>query len=218
MMKDLKYSLKMIRYGAQVKLNVSSMIIFGILAIIIEVVSHGTQFLGAFYIAMITMYPMQLLISTNLSSMVHSSKMAKKLQTSLPSKLSFAGYTVAYAVIGIMRTIEWFLFPEDRAGIANGMIILAVLIYIMIVYTGAVYKHFGLSLVLFIVAFLVAYMPMMKFLMYENQIIAPLWMGILFGYLAMCVAVLLQYGLLCLLYKHPLSKHAFGALMKKYIQ
>lgn len=62
MMKDLKYSLKMIRYGAQVKLNVSSMIIFGILAIIIEVVSHGTQFLGAFYIAMITMYPMQLLI------------------------------------------------------------------------------------------------------------------------------------------------------------
>lgn len=215
MIKDLKLGLKLIKYGAQFKLNIISAAFLFVLAIIFELMSHGTTFIGAFYFLLVGVFPMQLIFSTDVSTMVQTSRMKRKIQITLPILFNSIIMGASVIFVGIVRYVEIMMYPEDEAMIVNGLILVGATSFCFLAYMGAAFKHFAISMIGFIVCYFAIYFPLFFVTMYMDRPIVPYPLALLICILCIAAGLGIQYVLLRLFYKHEMSKHAFGAQIRK---
>lgn len=77
MIGDFKKSVQLMRYGFQAKLQVVSMVVFLVVGIVMELVTKGTYWLGAYFIIIAPIYFSQLLYGLGMSGIVASSPYKK---------------------------------------------------------------------------------------------------------------------------------------------
>lgn len=217
MIEKIKMSWKMLRYSFGLKMNVGCMILFIVLGIIMEIVTQGELFLGAFFIFLVSMWPVQMIYSISMSNEVATSPYKKSMQTSMPAIVSAFSGAGAMVLVVILKVIEYVNYPESRGGIVNGLLVICIYALVIAVYTGLAYKFFVASLILFFVVYMGTYVFLAKILDVTQPAFMPFPVAIVLCFVTVIVGALIQYGVSTLVYKYPLSKRAQGALMKKYL-
>ena len=105
MIKNLKTGFKLLKYSYKCKMNLILLALFTVVGLVMEISSHGTNMLGGFYFMLSGMYAYQMIVSMDISGMVQSSAMKKRLQINLPVFVSTVLYIILYTVLVIERVI-----------------------------------------------------------------------------------------------------------------
>ena len=218
MIQDLKTGFKLAQYGAQFKQTMFSVVLVFVLGIAFEVMSHGTSYVGCFYILLLSVFPMQLVFSTDVSTMIQTTKMKRKIQITIPLTMNFILMTIAYIVIAVIRVVELKMFPEDSGIMINNLLLIGVTAVIFLAYMGACFKYFLVSMILFIITFMVSYLPLFVIFTVKETAVFSLPVTLLIGYICILIGLAFQYLFLRLFYKKEMSKYAFGAQIRKLMQ
>ena len=112
MIKNLKTGFKLLKYSYKCKMNLILLAFFTVIALVSEISSHGTNMLGGFYFTMSGMFAYQMIVSMDISGMVQSSAMKKRLQISMPVFVSTVIYIILYTVLVIERIILVHVNPQ----------------------------------------------------------------------------------------------------------
>lgn len=164
-MKDLKFALKMIGYGMNLKVNIIGSAVFfaiGISCIFTFPFVNGTglsSFCG-FYMTMGGMYVGQSLMTSSVSTLVRSSPYRKKLQTTILAKMTLTVTLLLEILCFLICGLSVIIFSDRYADpqLMNQMVI-AVLATGVIggfyqLYIGCSYKKFLISYILMLVIML----------------------------------------------------------------
>lgn len=84
MLKDIKLGFKLLRYGYKLKLNVIMFVFFAVIGIASDIMSKGTSIIGGVYFMMCGMFTFQLIMSMDVSELIQSTSLKKKLQIYIP--------------------------------------------------------------------------------------------------------------------------------------
>ncbi len=234
MIGQCKYAFRMLRYAFGIKGNSVAAIIMMAAGLFLEVVSHGTSFLGSFFLVVLSMFPVQFLYSISLSDHAASSPYRKRLQTSMPALMNLTLNIGIFTLIIIIRAVEIALFPEDAKLIIGSLLMLSIAELIITVYTGIVFKYYILATII-LVAFFTIFGAIGGWNMAAQDEMFGFYsvfaaMGYIFmGKTSFAGAVVISYVLLfagagfqylvsLAIYRKPLSKRAQGAAMKRYLK
>ena len=83
-LKDIKLGFKVLRYGYKLKLNVIMLVFFAVFGIASDIMSKGTTIVGGIYFMMSGMFTFQLIMSMDVSELIQSTSLKKKLQIYIP--------------------------------------------------------------------------------------------------------------------------------------
>ena len=142
MIGQCKYAFQMLRYAFGIKGNSVAAVIMVIAGLALEFISHGTNFLGSFFVVVLSMFPVQFLYSISLSDHVASSPYRKRLQTSMPTLMNLTLNIGIFTLLNIIKAVEIYLFPEDAELIIGSLIMLSIAELILAIYTGIVFKYY----------------------------------------------------------------------------
>lgn len=221
MINKIKTGIMLCRYGFSFKSNVAGALIFMILGIVMQGFQGNTMsFLGSVYIVLSVVFMYQLICSVSISTMVQTSGYKKQLQTLIPTMTCVPFMMIMYTVSVVMYL---FMKTGNEQYAVENLLMTAIFVFIMQVYTGVAYKYFVVSMCVMMVtiyAFMFNSDRIMEKLM---SILSSLSLNsfgavIVIGYVAIVVGGVLEYLLSCLFYKKPLSKMAFGAALKRAAQ
>lgn len=221
MINKIKTGIMLCRYGLSFKSNVAGALIFMVLGIVMQInMINGMSFWGSVYIVLSAVFMYQLICSVTISTMIQTSGYKKPLQTLIPTITSVPFMMLMYTVCVIM----YFFMKSGNGEFAiKNLLLTAIFVFFMEVYTGTAYKYFVVSMCVMMVtiyAFMFNSDRIMEKLM---SILSSLSLNsfgavIVIGYVAIVVGGVLEYLLSCLFYKKPLSKMAFGAALKRAAQ
>ena len=222
MIENIKFAFALQKFGFQRKLQLGGMAIFYLIGIVIELATHGTFWLGAFFMMLAPMYMVQVIYSMCMSTLVTASPYGKRIQTSIVSCGDLILSLVTMTIIVIIKAVEVVLYPQQKNALISVFVILSVMMMFVHVYTALVYKFYALSLVLL----LVIVWPISFYMGYSvsaSDFSLPTlpvsFVGaVLIAYASTLLGVGLQYVLTKLIYRAPLSKYAQGAAMRKYLK
>lgn len=214
MLKKIKLGLSLVKYGFRPGTNLTMCILFIIIGLVVEVASKGTNIIGGFYVLLTGMFVYQMIISMDLSCFVQTTKMKKALQTTVPVVTGTLLYLVIYTLLVIEKAILIKAYPENVNNLLGSSVLLIVLLFGAMVYTGFCYKYFVGGTIFYVIYVMVS-MPTVEVLVGRN-IITPTFLGIvIFGYAAILLGGVVEYLLSCALYKKDISKFAFRGIFGK---
>ena len=104
MLSELKNAYKLVQYGLSLKKQLGFAALFAGIGIVLEIVTQGRQSTGAFYIVLSGLFIYQLIISSDVSTLVQSSPYKKKIQCFYPI-ISVVPWT--YITFTIIVVIHW---------------------------------------------------------------------------------------------------------------
>ena len=224
----------MLRYAFGIKGNSVAAVILVIAGLVLEFISHGTNFLGSFFVVVLSMFPVQFLYSISLSNHVASSPYRKRLQTSMPALMNLTLNIGIFTLLNIIKAVEIYLFPEDAELIIGSLIMLSIAELILAIYTGIVFKYYILATIILVVFFSI-FGGMGGWIMaFQEQVysfysvftaMGYIFMGklpfvgaVVTSYILLFVGAGFQYLVSLAIYRKPLSKRAQGAAMKRYLK
>lgn len=234
MMGQCKYAFQMLRYAFGIKGNSVAAVILVIVGLVLEFISHGTNFLGSFFVVVLSMFPVQFLYSISLSNHVASSPYRKRLQTSMPALMNLTLNIGIFTLLNIIKAVEIYLFPEDAELIIGSLIMLSIAELILAIYTGIVFKYYILATIILVVFFSI-FGGMGGWIMaFQEQVysfysvftaMGYIFMGklpfvgaVVTSYVLLFVGAGFQYLVSLAIYRKPLSKRAQGAAMRRYLK
>ncbi|MCI9337085.1 MAG: hypothetical protein HFH93_06005 [Lachnospiraceae bacterium] len=147
MMNDWKLGIKMMRYGYGIKTNCivgGITVVLGIGAAVLGGIS-GNMFPADYMMLVVGMLPVQVLFSLNITGMVQASPGKKRLQTRIPALINFSVMTVVYLAEILISGIILLIQPQSREGMGKNLLLMAVLMAAIMLYTGVAYKYFIIS-------------------------------------------------------------------------
>ena len=216
MFKELKNAYKIIQYGLSVKKQLGFAIMFAAIGIALELVTKGTQPVGAFYIVLSGLFIYQMIISSGVSTLIQSSPYKKKIQCTYPLLAVIPWTYITFTIIVIIHGIfAKGTDPETGSQYGANILLIGFLLFITMAYFGICYKYFILSTVL--MCFSITF-PMTAINIISHKHIA------LFSNYAACAAIayvlltlgsILSWVLTRLLYKKDLSRLAFRGVLGK---
>lgn len=209
MLKDIKLGFKLLKYGYKLKLNVIMLVFFAIFGIASEIFSKGTSIIGGVYFMMSGMFTFQLIMSMDISELIQSTSLKKKLQIYIPVLASTVINLILFTIFVVERVVLIQMGVADKTQIIYTLFMLDVILLITYLYTSICYKYFVLGFILFMVMFMAAFMGF-------ADTIAALGLPViaLFGYIAIFVGGALEILIGELLYKKPLSEFAFRGFFR----
>lgn len=231
--KDIITSVRLIRYGMNVKQCLGAMLLFIVIGIAFEIMNMlgmeeyrnmvGIDF-GALLLYSAAMYPTQILMSLDLSGMVQASPYEKGIQTSVMSFVSLCGNLAALAIVLLVRGLGAWIVPQRAAMIWYDLPVIGLMGLGLSIMGVFLYKFYILSLIVLAVVFggagswiaVAGYMGMGTGMNILGRMPLP-------ASIAFCAAMILlgngiQYLIARMIYKRPYSKGAFGnAVGKKFI-
>ena len=229
MIKQCKLAFRLLRYAFGLKSNIIAGVCMGIVGLVLEILTHGTNFLGSFFLIVLVMYPIQFLYSMSMSNEVVSSPYRKQLQTSMPTYMSLLLSVALFTVLIVIKMVESALYPEDAGLIMGVLLMIAFMQMLLNAYTAIVYKLFiAATIILFVliygVCFTIGFNAGIEntnvfnyvLFVFPDEILSP-FVAIPLTYLMLVIGAVLQYLLSLAIYKRPLSKRAQGAAMKRYL-
>ena len=221
MFEQVKYGLKLVKYGLAFKMQIAFSVIFLLFGVFVEFAGRGRNMLGGFYIVLSAMFIIQLIISLDLSTMVQTSPYKKKLQTSIPILACTPIMLFAYTVVVLIRLYYIYLDPaisgdtENRAAVKAGLAAIILLLFFVSAYMGICFKYFLVSLIgLMMVVFPISFIFNVPRI-FEAIDKIPTAAIVAVGYILIIAGQCISYLLTRLTYKKDLSRYAFGAAMKR---
>ena len=200
MLKDIKLGFKLLRYGYKLKLNVIMLVFFAVFGIASDIMSKGTTIIGGVYFMMSGMFTFQLIMSMDVSELIQSTSLKKKLQIYIPVMSS----TVINLVIFTFLVVERVILIQY--GVADK--------------TQLIYTLFTID-VLGIIVFMVLFMGV--FTVFSGAAFVPVSNAVfklglpvvaLLGYIAILAGGAFEILIGELLYKKPLSEFAFRGFFR----
>lgn len=205
------------KYGYRIKMNVIFMLVILVIGIIVEITSEGTSFLGGFYLMMTGMFAYQLIMSMDISEMVQTSAMKRRLQVELPVVASTVVYLAAYTFLLVERVILIYQNPQGKEEALYTLFTIVLMMVTIYIFTAICYKYFVAGFILFLILFIGV--DTGAVILWNNGIGAWLcqiglgWLAVL-GYAVVLLGGGIEYLLGSLLYRKPLSEFAFRGIFK----
>ncbi|WP_455721983.1 hypothetical protein [Agathobacter sp.] len=214
MLKDIKLGFKLLKYSYKLKLNAGMLILFLIIGAVVEVMTKGTSIIGGVYFMLCGMFAYQLVMSMDVSQMIQSTAMKKKIQIYIPSMVSFIIYMVIYTFLVVERVILIQNHVADAKELAFTLFSIDIVMVSVFLFTSICYKYFILGFIVFLVIFMGSYTVLMM-----SGVIAvlqelPFGVIVIMGYAIIILGTAFLIGMGNLLYKKPLSEFAFRGLFR----
>lgn len=217
MIEKIKYIYEFQKYGFQRKTQLVSMLIMYVIGLVMEVVSHGTYWLGMFFMMMSPLFVTQTLYSICMSGLVAASPRGKQIQTSLACLGDLVTTLVSMSILVVLKIVEVKVYPDHARVVLSAFVILCLIMIILHLYTALVYKYYALSIICPI-SYVMGYQSVGESSFVLSFVPASPGLVILFAYASALVGVGLEYLIAKLVYRAPLSKYAQGAAMRKYLK
>ena len=145
MIEKIKYIYELQKYGFQRKTQLVSMLIMYVIGLVMEVVSHGTYWLGMFFMMMTPLFVTQTLYSTCMSGLVAASPRGKQIQTSLACLGDLVTTLVSMSILVVLKIVEVKVYPDHARVILSAFVILCLIMIIVHLYTALVYKYYAID-------------------------------------------------------------------------
>lgn len=219
MMREFKISLKLLRYSYGTKTNIGMAVLFLVCGIVMTFIpeEYGSMWLSSYMITVVAMMPIQMHYSISASNMVAASPMRKILQTNAATMLNVFFFFAAYLITLLLKLVQSANHIRSTEDIKMELLLDAVLIIFIMVYTGIAYKLFFVATVTFVIAMIAVSGLAAVLQAYDETVPIPIWAAVLSGFAAIAVGGGLQYGFSLLLNKFPLSKSAQMAGLRKQL-
>jgi hypothetical protein len=225
-MKTWLTGLKLSRYGIQFKLQTGLVLFFLACGLLVEIASRGTNALGGFYLVMSGLFIVQMILSAGQSSVVQTSPFRKKLETMVPAVCGMIFCLLGYTVCVLLQA--YFNYSESDAVVSTmevgstkvscgaALLLVIMMLFFLEIYMGLAYKFFLLGMIAVMLA-LCTIMTANNCADFAERLAQKLGFGgvVAVGYAMILLGTLIEYALLCLLYKRPYSKYAFGSAMRR---
>lgn len=218
MMESIKMAVKLFRYGWAVKTNVLMALVFFLFGIVLALFSGETRgVMSSYMLLAVAGFPSQVVGSLNVANMVQASPWKRRMQTSVLALTNGICTLIMYLLILGIKAVQIYVNPDAVADIVFELLMIAVLLLIVMLYYGASFKMMYPATVLFLIIFIVVFSGgQMSYFMGAFAGV-PLWVAVCSGFGAILAGTVLEYGLMRLLYKRPLSKAAQNARLRKYM-
>lgn len=224
MISNLKLGFKIMKYGHAAKLSIIgaiAMAVFGLVFCAISIMAD-VSFPGGYFLMFATLLLMQLSSTVNAANLVQTSPMKKKLQTSVPALLSTLMMLAAYLFNVVVAAVMTCANPEALEPFCTQMMITAVLMGVVMLYYGAVFKYFVASTMFF---FIVIYPCLMSGmggeLLWGIVPFTGTWGNFVLAAVTGLAIILVcgagQYLISLAVYKAPISKRALGARLRSQL-
>ena len=212
MIKDIKMSFKILKYGINVKVSVIFAVIFFVLSFFLDMV--GSTLISSMYIPIVSMYFGQIAHSFVQSTMVQSSPYKKSLQTKIPVLAMGVVLLVYNTLIVLWRYVLLSVNPERELEFIMGSILGGITIVGIMLYFAFAMKFFYPATVCFFLAFYsLSFGTGYRVLAGADTThfwgIESMPMAILFSYLCIFIGCGINYGASVLLYKKDYSQQNF---------
>ena len=103
MIKQIKMSIKLLRYTFGMKMCIGLGVVFLLCGVAMSLMPEELGLSGSFFLIATAMWATQLFYSLSVSSLVQSSPYKKAAQTSMPAIISFLSFLGSYAVILLLK-------------------------------------------------------------------------------------------------------------------
>lgn len=217
MIDDFKLGMKMLRYGDHMILQMVGTVICWLGGLILNVWVKGIGMMGisvgSVFMTVAVMFPVQILYSLSVSNLVQSSPAKRRMQTSVPTAVSFVGMMVNYLVCVGIDLIFMALHPEKAGALCSEMWASAIFSVFTMLVLAVTYKYFLASVLLGIVVYFYV-----RYTFETELVISAFGSGAAAaaaGFVLILLGGLGQYGLSLLCYKAPMSKYAQSANLRK---
>lgn len=227
MINNLKLGVRVLRYGYGIGMSLiqgALFLLMGGLFFVMDVTSFGSAFqrgfFGNFMFMCIGMLPAQVLYSLSAVSMVQASPMKKKLQTAVPTAITWVSMTFLYLVTALMRGIVVLMQPERLSEVCIELVALGVIIAFLMLYTGVAYKYFLAITIFFALSFWLiffyrSWMISWWNLFGTNENTFSFVLAVVTGLTCIAAGGIGEYLLSLLVYRAPMSKMAQMAPLRK---
>ena len=229
MTNDIKLGFKLLRYAHGIKGNVACAVILALFGVIIMVldlvitVSSGEYSgIGAsagFLLIVSGMFPTQMLFSLNMTGLVLSAPVHKKMQTKIPALCSFVCMAAIFSFIILFKAVMIAIYPKTIQGVCNELIMIALLGAVVMGYMAIAYKKFWLGTILFFVVygfFMVSDKKILNLNIFSPGV-GSFLLACVLGIAILALAAVFSYGVSVLLYKLPVSKMSQPVALRKYM-
>jgi hypothetical protein len=214
MIKELLNAYKIVKYGLRPRKQLMFALFFAAIGIVLEIVSKGRNLVGAFYIILTGLFIHQLIISSDMSTLVQSSPYKKKIQCVYPIISVTPWIYLSITILVIINAISARESAEAYDAMCRMTMQLAMLVFTTVIYFAFSYKYFVLStIVLFAVA---CFLP--SIFAWDNPIsmmFTDYGVCVLTLYLSATVGIMISWFASRLVYKKEFSRIAFMGLIKK---
>lgn len=206
MLKDIKLGFKLLRYGYKLKLNVIMLVFLTVIGIASDIMSKGTTIIGGIYFMMSGMFTFQLIMSMDVSELIQSTSLKKKLQIYIPVMSST-----------VINLVIFTFLVADKTQLIYTLFTIDVVLLIVYLYTSICYKYYVLGFIAFMVLFMGVFTVLSgaAFVPVSNAVFKlGLPVVALLGYIAIFAGGALEILIGELLYKKPLSEFAFRGFFR----
>lgn len=214
MLKDIKLGFKLLKYSYKLKMNAGMLILFLAIGVASEVMTKGTSIIGGVYFMLCGMFAYQMVMSMDVSQMIQSTSMKKKLQIYIPAMVSFIIYMVVYTFIVVERIILIQNHVADAGELSYTLFSIDIVMISVFLFTSICYKYFILGFIVFMAIFMSSYTALMVSGVMAVMEKLPFAANVVIGYAIIILGTAFLIGMGRLLYKKPLSEFAFRGLFR----
>lgn len=217
MLKDIKLGFKLLKYSYKLKLNLGMLILFIMIGIVVEIMSKGTSIIGGVYFMLAGLFTYQMIMSMDVSEMVQSTAMKKKIQIHMPVITSTLIYTVMFTFFVFERIILIHNNVADVKQLIYTLFTIDLTMLTVYLFTGICYKYFIVGMLVFMVAFMaVFYGTQTGYYKGFDEIVYSWGLAAvaILGYVIIIAGAAFEVFMGNLLYKKPLSEFAFRGFFR----
>ena len=217
MLKDVKLGFQLLKYSYRLNSNIMISGAILLIGVLVEILSKGTSLIGGVYFMLAGMFVYQLILSMDISQMIQSTGMKKRLQLTIPVIVSTLVYMGIYTFLVIERAVLIHLGVADRDVLMYTLFNIIAVIFTMFLFTSICYKYYVAGLIVFLATFLVSFSGLQMgsgsdfaaFICNMNY-----GVFVILGYAVILFGAALEYFIGKLLYRKPLSEFAFRGMFR----
>lgn len=214
MLKEIKLGFKLIKYSYKLKMNIGMLILFLAIGVFSEVMTKGTSLIGGVYLMIGGMFAYQMVMSMDVSLMIQSTAMKKKLQIYIPAMVSFIIYVAIFTFLVIEKVILMQNYAAETFEFVNTLLWIEMIMASVYIYTSICYKFFVLGFIVFMAIDMSMFMGLLTSGIMAAMEKLPFGVIVVIGYAIIILGTLLVVGVGNLLYKKPLSEFAFRGIFR----
>lgn len=218
MTESIKMGVKLLRYTWGLKtslLMAGAFLAIGMITVLLPVGTVGMM--SSYMLLVVSIWPAQMLWSLSTAHSVQVSPWKKRLQTMVPALTNGICFLMMYLLVLVIKVIQFCANPTIAQDVAFELLMDALMILIVMLYSGVSYKFFFPSTVIFVLVFM-AFSVSAQLIRVQGVFAqVPLWAAVCSGFGAIILGTALQYGLGVLVYKFPLSRGAQLAGLRKWM-
>ena len=216
MFSELKNAYKLVQYGLSLKKQLAFAVGFALIGIVLEIVTQGRQAVGGFYILISGLFIYQLIISSDVSTLVQSSPYKKKIQCFYPI-ISVVPWTyVVFTLIAVIHGIFVKLGGEELTQThAMNILLIGCFLFVTMIYFGVTYKFFVISTVIMCISITIPIMVVNTLARSGTALFDSYGRCVAISYVLLTVGSLISYLLSQIIYKYDLSEIAFRGMLGK---